>query len=92
PGAYWQYPKFNIDAEIGYTTPPDSWADGWSASFMAEADLASNGISAIIEPSLLDISTTLNATASAISNLTNTVSQQGDTITSHSNSITTLTN
>lgn len=86
PGAYWQYPKFNIDAEIGYTTPPDSWADGWSASFMAEADLASNGISAIIEPSLLDISTTLNATASAISNLTNTVSQQGDTITSHSNS------
>ncbi|EOY9205428.1 phage tail protein [Acinetobacter baumannii] len=92
PGAYWQYPKFNIDAEIGYTTPPDSWADGWSASFMAEADLASNGISAIIEPSLLDISTTLNATASAISNLTNTVSQQGNTITSQSNSITTLTN
>ncbi|MDV7546459.1 phage tail protein [Acinetobacter baumannii] len=92
PGAYWQYPKFSIDAEIGYTTPPDSWADGWSASFMAEADLASNGISAIIEPSLLDISTTLNATASAISNLTNIVSQQGDTITSQSNSITTLTN
>ncbi|EHF3480331.1 phage tail protein [Acinetobacter baumannii] len=92
PGAYWQYPKFNIDAEIGYTTPPDSWSVGWSASFMAESDLASNGISAIIEPSLLDISTTLNATASAISNLTNTVSQQGDTITSHSNSITTLTN
>lgn len=92
PGAYWQYPKFSIDAEIGYTTPPDSWSEGWSASFMAEADLASNGISAIIEPSLLDISTTLNATASAISNLTNTVSQQGDTITSHSNSITTLTN
>ncbi|MDH2579852.1 TipJ family phage tail tip protein [Acinetobacter baumannii] len=92
PGAYWQYPKFNIDAEIGYTTPPDSWSEGWSASFIAEADLASNGISAIIEPSLLDISTTLNATASAISNLTNTVSQQGDTITSHSNSITTLTN
>ncbi|EOG9765732.1 phage tail protein, partial [Acinetobacter baumannii] len=47
---------------------------------------------AIIEPSLLDISTTLNATASAISNLTNTVSQQGNTITSQSNSITTLTN
>ncbi|HHH8145253.1 TPA: phage tail protein [Acinetobacter baumannii] len=92
PGAYWQYPKFNIDAEIGYTTPPDSWSEGWSASFMAEADLASNGISAIIEPSLLDISTTLNATASAISNLTNTVSQQGNTITSQSNSITTLTN
>lgn len=91
-GAYWQYPKFNIDAEIGYTTPPDEWMNGWSASFMAEADLASNGISAIIEPSLLDISTTLNATASAISNLTNTVSQQGNTITSQSNSITTLTN
>ncbi|MDR8330436.1 hypothetical protein FPK73_21325, partial [Acinetobacter baumannii] len=54
PGAYWQYPKFNIDAEIGYTTPPDEWMNGWSASFMAEADLASNGISAIIEPSLLD--------------------------------------
>ncbi|UVF06517.1 Chromosome partition protein Smc [Acinetobacter baumannii] len=92
PGAYWQYPKFNIDAEIGYTTPPGEWMNGWSASFMAEADLASNGISAIIEPSLLDISTTLNATASAISNLTNTVSQQGNTITSQSNSITTLTN
>lgn len=92
PGAYWQYPKFNIDAEIGYTTPPDEWMNGWSASFMAEADLASNGISAIIEPSLLDISTTLNATASAISNLTNTVSQQSNTITSQSNFITTLTN
>ncbi len=92
PGAYWQYPKFNIDTEIGYTTPPDSWSVGWSASFMAESDLASNGISAIIEPSLLDISTTLNATASAISNLTNTVSQQGNRITSQSNSITTLTN
>lgn len=92
PGAYWQYPKFNIDAEIGYTTPPDSWADGWSASFMAEADLASNGISAIIEPSLLDISTTLNATASAISSLSNTVTQQGKDIASHSSSITSLNN
>ncbi|HCT9571389.1 TPA: phage tail protein [Acinetobacter baumannii] len=92
PGAYWQYPKFNLDAEIGYTTPPDDWINGWSASLVAEADLVSNGISAIIEPSLLDISTTLNATASAISNLTNTVSQQGNTITSQSNSITTLTN
>lgn len=92
PGAYWQYPKFNIDAEIGYTTPPDSWADGWSASFMAETDLASNGISAIIEPSLLDISTEINANASAISSLSNTVTQQGNTITSHSNSITSLNN
>ncbi|WP_153887814.1 TipJ family phage tail tip protein [Acinetobacter baumannii] len=92
PGAYWQYPKFNMDAEIGYTTPPDSWADGWSASFMAETDLASNGISAIIEPSLLDISTEINANASAISSLSNTVTQQGNTITSHSNSITSLNN
>ncbi|HHP6845520.1 TPA: hypothetical protein ACSE8G_003340, partial [Acinetobacter baumannii] len=92
PGAYWQYPKFNIDAEIGYTTPPDSWADGWSASFMAETDLASNGISAIIEPSLLDISTEINANASAISSLSNTVTQQGKDIASHSSSITSLNN
>jgi len=92
PNAYWQYPKFNIDAEIGYTTPPDSWSEGWSASLIAEADLAANGISAIIEPSLLDVSTEITANAFAISNLTNTVSQQGDTITSHSNSITTLNN
>ncbi|MCL6696539.1 TipJ family phage tail tip protein [Acinetobacter baumannii] len=92
PGAYWQYPKFNMDAEIGYTTPPDSWADGWSASLVAEADLVSNGISAIIEPSLLDISTEINANASAISSLSNTVTQQGNTITSHSNSITSLNN
>lgn len=92
PNAYWQYPKFNIDAEIGYTTPPDSWADGWSASLIAEADLATNGISAIVEPSLLDVSTEITANATAITNLTNTVTQQGDTITSHSNSITTLNN
>lgn len=92
PGAYWQYPKFNMDAEIGYTTPPDSWADGWSASFMTEADLASNGISAIIEPSLLDVSTEIKANATAITDLSNTVTQQGNTITSHSNSITSLNN
>lgn len=92
PNAYWQYPKFNIDAEIGYTTAPDSWADGWSASVIAETDLATNGISAIVEPSLLDVSTEITANASAITNLTNTVSQQGDAITSHSNSITTLNN
>lgn len=92
PNAYWQYPKFNIDAEIGYTTPPDDWINGWSASLIAEADLASSGISAIVEPSLLDVSTQITANASAISNLTNTVTQQGDTITSHSNSITTLNN
>ncbi len=92
PGAYWQYPKFNIDAEIGYTTPPDDWINGWSASLVAEADLASSGISAIIEPSLLDVSTEITANASAITNLTNTVTQQGNTITSHSNSITSLNN
>lgn len=92
PGAYWQYPKFNIDAEIGYTTPPDEWINGWSASFIAETDLASSGITAIIEPSLLDVSTEITANASAISNLTNTVTQQGNTITSHSNSITSLNN
>ncbi|MBF6823885.1 phage tail protein [Acinetobacter baumannii] len=92
PGAYWQYPKFNLDAEIGYTTPPDDWINGWSASLVAEADLVSNGISAIIEPSLLDISTEINANASAISSLSNTVTQQGNTITSHSNSITSLNN
>jgi len=92
PNAYWQYPKFNIDAEIGYTTPPDDWINGWSASLIAEADLASSGISAIVEPSLLDVSTQITANASAISNLTNTVTQQGDTLTSHSNSITTLNN
>ncbi|EPC2246738.1 phage tail protein [Acinetobacter baumannii] len=92
PGAYWQYPKFNMDAEIGYTTPPDDWINGWSASFIAEADLSSSGISAIIEPSLLDVSTEINANATAITNLTNTVTQQGGTITSHSNSITSLNN
>ncbi|EXB07266.1 phage tail protein [Acinetobacter baumannii] len=92
PGAYWKYPKFNLDAEIGYTTPPDDWINGWSATLVAEADLASNGISAIIEPSLLDISTEINANASAISSLSNTVTQQGNTITSHSNSITSLNN
>ncbi|MFG4579555.1 phage tail protein [Acinetobacter baumannii] len=92
PGAYWQYPKFNLDAEIGYTTPPDDWINGWSASFIAEADLAANGISAIIEPSLLDVSTELNANATAISKLSNTVTQQGNDITSTSNSVTSLTN
>lgn len=92
PNAYWQYPKFNIDAEIGYTTPPDDWINGWSASLIAEADLASSGISAIVEPSLLDVPTEITTNASAISNLTNTVTQQGNSITSNSNSITSLNN
>ncbi|WP_440207338.1 TipJ family phage tail tip protein [Acinetobacter oleivorans] len=92
PNAYWQYPKFNINAEIGYTTPPDSWSEGWLASLIAEADLATSGISAIVEPSLLDVSTEITANASAISSLTNTVTQQGNAITSQSNSITALNN
>jgi len=92
PNAYWQYPKFNIDAEIGYTTPPDDWINGWSASLIAETDLATSGISAIVEPSLLDVSTQIDANATAINSLTNTVNQQGNSITSQSNSITSLTN
>jgi|GEM_PF-584864 len=92
PNAYWQYPKFNIDAEIGYTTAPDDWINGWSVSVIAETDLATNGISAIVEPSLLDVSTEIAANATAVTNLTNTVTQQGNTITSQGNSITALNN
>lgn len=91
-GNLWQYPKINLDAEIGYTLPPDSWQTGWSAAVVLEADLASYGITGIVEPSLLDMKAEINANASALAALNNTVTQQGNTITSNSNQITSLNN
>lgn len=92
PNGYWQYPKFNLDAEIGYTTPPDDWITGWSASFIQEADLASSGISNIIEPTRLDIATEIQANASAITTLDSTVTTINNTVTSQGQSITNLQN
>ena len=91
-GNLWQYPKISLDAEIGYTATPDSWQTGWSAAVVLEADLASYGITGIVEPSLLDMKTAIAANASALNTLNNTVTQQGNTITSNSNQITSLNN
>lgn len=88
----WQYPKLSLDAEIGYTLPPDSWQNGWSAAVVLEADLATYGVTNIVEPSLLDVKTEIRANSSAISSLDSTVTQQGNTITSQGTSITNLQN
>lgn len=92
PGNTWQYPKLNLDAEIGYVGIPINWVQGWSAEIVIESDLASYGITGIVEPSQLDMGTEISANASAISSLTNIVTQQGNSITSQSSSITSLQN
>lgn len=88
----WSHVKIELDAQIGYTLPPNSWASGWTAAIVLEADLATYGVTNIVNTSQLDMATSITANASAITNLTNTVTQQGNTITSNSDQITALNN
>lgn len=68
-GNNFAYPAFTLDAAVSYGSIPDTFQDGWSASPVAEASLATNGITLIIEPSLLDVATEVTANASAVSTL-----------------------
>lgn len=68
-GTNFAYPALTLDAAVSYGTVPDTFQDGWSASPIAEASLASSGITAIMEPSLLDVATEVTANASALSTL-----------------------
>ena len=86
----WEYPKFTLNATIGYTLPPDSWKDGWTSSMVLEADLTTAGITAIIEPSMVDVNKELNANASALSTLTSDVSLIDGRVTATSKDVTNL--
>mgnify|MGYP000899675347 CR=1 FL=1 len=84
------YPQFTIDANIGYSTAPDSWATGWAGATVAETDFATWGLTGIIEPSIFDNITTVNATSAAQTILDNKVIALDDRVTANSTSITNL--
>ena len=88
----WSHIKLALDAQIGHVLPPDTWADGWTAAIVLEADLATYGVTNVVNTTQVDMNTSIAANASAITNLTNTVTQQGNSITSQSNQITALNN
>lgn len=90
-GNKWEYPKFSLSAVIGYTVAPDTWKDGWTSSMVLEADLATAGITAIVEPTMVDVSKELNANASALSTLSSDVSVIDGKVTATSSDVTTLT-
>lgn len=90
-GTNWSYPQFSVSANIGHTTPPDSWKDGWSAVIKTEAELATYGVTAIVEPSILDVSGEIQASAGAVSTLDAKVDEVDGRVTSQASQITTLT-
>lgn len=90
-GTNFAYPAFTLDAAVSYGSVPDAFKDGWSATTVAEASLASSGITAIMEPSLLDVGSELAANASAISTTTAEVSTIKGTVNAHVTAISNLT-
>lgn len=86
----WAYPKFSVDAEIGYTLAPDTWKDGWTASVILEANLADQGVTAIIQPPTVDVPATLTATATALTSTKAEVTRINGVVVSQGSSITTL--
>lgn len=90
-GTNWAYPAFKVDAAISYGTVSDTFQEGWSGLLVTEASLASSGITAIIEPSMMDVGTELTANATAVTSLTTEVSRVNGVATSAANSTTLLT-
>lgn len=88
----WAYPQFTVDAEIGYTTAPDSWKDGWVLRSVLEADLVNDGITSIMEPSIYDPKTEITANATATSNLRTDLTKVDGTVKTQSTQITNLQN
>jgi len=86
----WAYPQFNVDAEIGYTTAPDTWKSGWSVTPMAEADFATNGITNVLNPTTVDTPTSIAANSSAISTTNTEVSRINGVVVAQGTSITNL--
>lgn len=90
-GTNFSYPAFTIDAAVSYGSVPESFKDGWSASSMTEDELASNGITGIIEPSLLDVGNELSANAAAINTTNAEVSRIDGVVKGHVTDIRNLT-
>lgn len=90
-GTNFAYPAFTVDATVSYGSVSDVYQTGWTSSQVAEANLASSGITAIIEPSLLDVATEVTANASAVSNLTTQVEDIDGIVTSQAEQLLVLT-
>lgn len=90
-GTNFAFPAFTLDATISYSTAPDTYQTGWKGTQITEANLASSGITNIIEPSLLDVGIELDANASAISSTNTEVSRIDGVVKGHSTDITNLT-
>lgn len=86
----WSYPKINLDAEIGYTNPPDSWKNDWTAQYVAESDLADFGVTNIATPPTTDVVTTIKATSSALQTLDSKVTEIDGKVTSQQTALTSL--
>lgn len=90
-GTNFAYPAFTVDAAVSYGTVSDTFKDGWSATTIAEASLASSGITAIMEPSLLDVSSELDVNAEALRTLDAQVSSIDGLVQGHVSDISNLT-
>lgn len=90
-GYNFAYSQFAVDAEIGYTTVPDDWVNGWSCFTSAESDLASvQGISNIINPSQFNPRTEIASNVAATNALTTRVTNAENTLTAQATRTTNL--
>lgn len=90
-GTNFAYPSFTVDATVSYGSVPDTFQTGWTGTQVAEAGLASSGITNIIEPSLMDVGTELEANANAISTTNAEVSRIDGVVKGHVTDIRNLT-
>lgn len=90
-GYNFAYSQFAVDAEIGYTTVPDDWVNGWSCFTSAESDLASvQGISNIINPSQFNPRTEIASNVAATNALTTRVTNAENALTAQATRTTNL--
>lgn len=90
-GTNFAYPSFMVDAAVSYATVSDAYQTGWTGTQVTEANLAASGITAIIEPSLLDVGIELEANANAISTTNTEVSRIDGVVSGHVTDIRNLT-
>jgi hypothetical protein len=54
-GGLWYYPKISVtEAVIGYTMPPDSWLQGWSAALLADEAAVASAYDGVIAAAAYD--------------------------------------